>query len=402
MTPRRNRRAGVEDLWFRTIRVENGEKRVETKLHGSGMRWRARYVDHAGRERTKRFAVKPHAEAWLRNITVELETGTYVDPDRSGVLFGLVAEQWFATKQGRAPKTAAGYRSLLDTQVLPHWKAVPLKDIHFEDVQEWVTALGTSGRRRGDGGLSASRTIQAFQVLHWVIKFAIKAKRLTLDPCDGVELPGKDAPEKRFLTHDQLVALADASGHFQTMVLVLGYTGIRFGEAAALRMKNVDLAQRRIRVTRSAGYVQGLAIVEGPVKNHQNRSVAIGATLAGLLGADLEGRKPDDLVFPSRKGGYLPLGELRWAFDQAAARAGLIGLVPHELRHTAASLAIQSGANVKVIQQMLGHKTATMTLDLYGHLFADDLDSVADALDAAYSLRTQTRTAGPPALRIVR
>ena len=68
----------------------------------------------------------------------------------------------------------------------------------------------------------------------------------------------------------------------------------------------------------------------------------------------------------------------------AAARAvGLDGLHPHALRHTAASLAIASGADVKVIQQMLGHKSATMTLDLYGHLFGDRLDEVADALDAA-------------------
>ncbi|WP_397517365.1 tyrosine-type recombinase/integrase [Rhodococcus sp. BP22] len=58
-------------------------------------------------------------------------------------------------------------------------------------------------------------------------------------------------------------------------------------------------------------------------------------------------------------------------------------MIPHELRHTAASLAIQSGANVKVVQRMLGHKSATLTFDLYGHLYADDLDSVADALDRA-------------------
>jgi integrase len=62
---------------------------------------------------------------------------------------------------------------------------------------------------------------------------------------------------------------------------------------------------------------------------------------------------------------------------------GLAGLHPHALRHTAASLAIASGADVKVVQQMLGHKSATMTLDLYGHLFGDRLDEVADALDAA-------------------
>ncbi|MGK8522189.1 tyrosine-type recombinase/integrase [Nocardia asteroides] len=93
-------------------------------------------------------------------------------------------------------------------------------------------------------------------------------------------------------------------------------------------------------------------------------------------------------------GGHLPLGEFRWVFDQAVAATGLDGMVPHGLRHTAASLAISAGANIKVVQKMLGHKTATLTLDLYGHLFDDDLDPVADAMNrgaltAADSLRTE-------------
>ena len=73
----------------------------------------------------------------------------------------------------------------------------------------------------------------------------------------------------------------------------------------------------------------------------------------------------------------------RVAFDNAADVIGMPGLHPHELRHTAASLAIAAGADVKVVQKMLGHKSATMTLDQYGHLFDDRLDDVADRLDAA-------------------
>ncbi len=85
-----------------------------------------------------------------------------------------------------------------------------------------------------------------------------------------------------------------------------------------------------------------------------------------------------------RSGGALRVRVFRRAaFDRAAAAIQLEGLHPHELRHTAASLAIASGANVKVVQQMLGHKSATMTLDLYGHLFGDQLDEVAERMDAA-------------------
>lgn len=99
----------------------------------------------------------------------------------------------------------------------------------------------------------------------------------------------------------------------------------------------------------------------------------------------IAGRSPDEYLFPSRHGTVLPLGEFRWAFDKAVAAAGLGDLTPHELRHTAASLAIAAGADVKVVQRMLGHKTATLTLDLYGHLMDDNLDTVSNAMDAGYA-----------------
>jgi integrase len=95
---------------------------------------------------------------------------------------------------------------------------------------------------------------------------------------------------------------------------------------------------------------------------------------------------PDDpnvLVFPRQRGGLLPIEEYRRAFDKGCAEVGIEGLVPHGLRHTTASLAISAGANVKVVQRMLGHATAAMTLDLYGPLLDDDLFGVAEALGEA-------------------
>jgi len=74
---------------------------------------------------------------------------------------------------------------------------------------------------------------------------------------------------------------------------------------------------------------------------------------------------------------------VRWAFDKGCAAVGIEGLTPHGLRNTTASLAIQAHANVKVVQRLLGHATAAMTLDRYGHLFDDDLSRVADALGLA-------------------
>ena len=112
-------------------------------------------------------------------------------------------------------------------------------------------------------------------------------------------------------------------------------------------------------------------------------SLVVGIAARVRVG-DVASKAPDDLVFTGERGAVMRSGTFRrGALIEAAKAIGIPGFHPHELRHTAASLAIASGADVKVVQQMLGHKSATMTLDQYGHLFGDRLDVVADAMDAA-------------------
>ncbi|WP_024801222.1 site-specific integrase [Nocardia sp. BMG51109] len=402
MAGRRNPRSGVEDRWYKTVTVVDpvtgakSRQRAKSELYGKGKRWRARYVDPNGVERARAFATKVEAQKFLDgDVTTKVVTGTWVDPDRSGVLFQVVAEKWYATKKLRKPKTVGGYRSLLDTLVLPRWGEVPLRDIEFEDIQEWIVTLSESGSVRFEGrGLSASRVLQCYQVFTQVLRFAIKSKRLATNPAADVELPTMVSGERCYLTHLEVLKLAMAAGRFRPLVLTLAYTGIRFGEATALRTSDVDFTRRRIRIARSATFVRGQGTVESDTKNHTTREVPVPSVLVKELGNLLEGREPSALVFPSRKGGYLESTEFRWVFDQAVEAAGLKGVVPHGLRHTAASLAISAGGNIKVVQKMLGHKTATLTLDRYGHLFPDDLDAVAEGMDAgARTAADELRTA---------
>jgi integrase len=139
-------------------------------------------------------------------------------------------------------------------------------------------------------------------------------------------------------------------------------------------------------------------LVQGTTKNHQRRSVPIRRFLADQLAEHLVGKKPDDLVFTSPAGGVLRNTNFRPRFfDPAAERVGLAGLTPHELRHTA-GLAVQAGANVKVVQQMLGHASTAMTLDVYAGLFADN--SMRSRTVSIRPLPAQMRTrCGPEALR---
>ena len=321
---KRNRRAGVEDRWTRTIKLPDGTTQtVPSARHGTGLRWLARYVDDRGRERTKAFTRKTDAAQWLSKEVSDQITGTWTDPKLSGQTFGAMAERWTQTKATRAPKTVAGYRSLLDVVVLPRWGDVPLRDVTFDDLQEWVSGLSVSGSTRFEGqGLSASRVIQAHQVVSQVLRFAVRAKHLATNPADGIELPRKHETEQRYLSHEQLHRLAVASGRFRTLVLVLGYCGLRFGEAAGLRTSDVNLAARRIRVRRSVTNVTGTGLVEGPMKNHSACTVPVPKFLAPLIATEIEDKADDELVFPARRGGYLTVGELRWVFDPAAKAVG--------------------------------------------------------------------------------
>lgn len=392
---KRNRRAGVEDRWTKTVRQPDGTTvTVPSANDRKGSRWRARYVDDNGKEHVKTFRRKVDAQQWLEKEVSDQVTGTWTDPALGRVHFGAIARKWLLTKAHRKPKTVAGYESLLDTVVLPRWNDVALRDIAFDDLQVWISGLSVDGSVRFSGkGLSASRVRQAHQVVGAVLKFAVKSKHLAVNPADGIELPTLPETEQRYLTHEQLHRVAVASGWMRTLILVLGYCGLRFGEAAALRVEHVDVEARRINVRRSVTYVRKQGLVEGPTKNHESRSVPIPASIARLLKTEIEGLDKDGLVFESRRGGWLTLGQARYRFTKAVAAVdGVDDVGLHDLRHSCASLAIRAGANVKVLQKLMGHKTATLTLDRYGHLFPDDLDAVADALEesAADALRTAT------------
>ncbi|MFE7629004.1 site-specific integrase [Kocuria sp. NPDC057446] len=203
-----------------------------------------------------------------------------------------------------------------------------------------------------------------------------------------------------YLTHEQLNALAGASKH-PTLVLLLGYTGLRWGEAVGLRVRDVDLARRRINVERNAVEV-GSRIEVGTPKSHKKRTVPFPAFLGTLLVEHVQGKGPHDLMFPGPSGGFLRRPKLSEAvsdgedgrkrsgdghswFSAALGTAELPHMTLHDLRHTAASLVVQAGAHVKAVQRILGHASAAMTLDVYADLFDDDLDAVATALDDAAS-----------------
>ncbi|SFO16930.1 Phage integrase family protein [Geodermatophilus obscurus] len=188
--------------------------------------------------------------------------------------------------------------------------------------------------------------------------------------------------EPRFLTHDQVERLAEAAGD-DDVIRLLAYTGLHFGEMAALKVRRVDFLRRRLVIAESATEVAG-KLEFGTPKTHQQRTVPLPAAATESLARPCEGKRADDLVLTAPKGGPLRLRNWRReVFDPAVRAAGLSDVTPHDLRHTAASLAVASGATVKAVQRMLGHASAAMTLDVYSGLFDDALGDLAARMDAA-------------------
>jgi integrase len=428
-TPKRNVRAGVEDRWHRPPRrdeqiswpadqagdpvwctdskhTKTPGTMVCTLRHGQGKRWLARWVDNDGQERTKAYDRRVDAQKHVDGTTTALGSGTYADPQRSSVTFGVMAEAWLKTKEAanRAPKTVAGYRGLLDVVILPKWRDDRLRDMDHERLQTWITWLSTdpaARQRKGDHktGLSPARVIQTHQVVHQVLGYAMRSKYLAVNPADNITLPSKLQSKGLALTHEQVRQLADETANapvrqrsdtrpslasLAAMTRFLSYSGLRFGESAALRVGDVDLRRRRVMVSRSITGVRGQGRIEGDTKTHQKRNVPILTTvLYKELTQVVKGRDPSEFLFPGPDGGAMTEGWFRVRFDKAVAKLGLEGVTPHTLRHTAGSLAISEGASIVTVQTLLGHLNATTTMNVYAHQLPDDFDNLAAAMDKA-------------------
>lgn len=185
----RNRRAGVADRWTKTVRDADGTTRtVPSAEHGRGMRWRARYVDDAGREQSKGFPRKADAQAWLDNeITPKLATGTYVAPTAGKVTVAAVYASWSASQGHISPKTAATRKSAWSSRVEPQWGLVAVADVKTAAIRAWVAKLVAEGV--GVPGIE-----NAFGLLRQVLGAAVEDARIPATRARGCGCPSASMP----------------------------------------------------------------------------------------------------------------------------------------------------------------------------------------------------------------
>lgn len=366
---------------------------VESYDTEKGRRYRVRYRKPDHKQTSKRgFRTKKEAELFAASIEVSKAKGEFIDAALGKVTIGTLGNAYMRTKE--VALRASTYRSLEVSwrlRVEPRWGATPVGAVAHEGVQRWIDDL----RKQG---LATSTIMRDYGILIGILDRAVREKKIPGHSARGVELPRHKKSKRNYLTHRQVDLLAQAAGPNATMIYTLAYTGMRWGEMAGLRVRSIDLDRARVEVYESAVQIGGHFSLEAP-KNGEPRSIPLPAFLVNRLRLHMANLHPADLVFgvagdyprrPHTKKGWLA-GALRAARESDPATPTVS---PHELRHTAASLAVSAGANVKAVQRMLGHKSAAMTLDVYADLFDDDLESVATALDRARSDAIVSKT-GP-------
>lgn len=340
-------------------------------------RYRVTYRDPDHSQRTKRgFRRRKDAQDYLARMTTYISDNDYIDPNAGKTLVCQFADTWLKGKKNVVkPKYYADLECSWRVHVCNAWGNREIASIRHSEIQTWVSELA---KKR-----SATITIRAHGVLKGVLDLAVRDGSIRRNPADGCQLPRKQRKERTHLTPAQVIDLAHAAGTYQALILTLGFCGLRWGEAAALRVKHVDTQNNRLRV-RLSWVRSGKKHFEGAPKTWEVRDVPVPDQVMSAIKEQCEGKGLEDLVFTAPSGGHLREQSAKnhgW-YARALRDSGVPTLTCHDLRHTAASIAISSGANVKAVQRMLGHKNAAMTLDTYADLFDTDLDDVATSISS--------------------
>ena len=351
--------------------TSNGDVRYDVRLRGPD-----------GKERSRTFRTKKEAERYERAHFATLDAGTWVDPRAGKVTLQEWANEWRRTVVHLRPKTVRAYDSNLRNHILPPLGHHELARLRPPVLRTWLAELSTKPTRR-DRPLAPLSVLQAYRTLNRVLTAAVDDELIARNPMARVEAPRVDATPMRFLTHKEVAHLADSiDERYRPLVLLAAYGGLRAGELFALRWDNVDIDNLSVRVVEQVQHIAGKLDVSAPKTEAGRRRVPIPTLVAEELAGQRSDKSDRGLLFPAPEGGYIRDTNFRRRIWQPAVkRAGLAPLRLHDLRHTCASLAIAAGADIKVLQRMLGHSSAALTLDRYGHLMPGQAEAVAGRLD---------------------
>jgi integrase len=341
-------------------------------------RYRARYRDADGRQLSRSFDTAREAARWRTDQMAAVNRGDHVAPDDKTTVLDY-AMQW---AEGRP------HRELSRVQMrtyLNHLRDTPLgtmqlRHVRTSDVQAWV-------RSRSD--LLAPQTVRNLCTwLRAVFSAAVEDRLIAFTPFTSrVALPTLEKEEIVPLTVDQVEALSTAMPErYRMMVILQAALGLRISELLALKVSDIDWLRRTVKIERQLAK-DGRRFVP-PKTKESFRTIPLAQDVALRLSAHIKQFPPneDGVIFTTLRGGnpvrYNHYGPI--IFDAARQAAGMPETTTHDLRHHFASELLSRGVPVNVVARFMGHASAKLVLETYGHLMPNADDVTRKALDAAW------------------
>lgn len=369
----------------------NGEGTLRQRADG---RWEARlsYVDPATGKTSRLSAYGPtqaKARDAMKERRARVEAGRPVRDSRESL--EAFAGRWASTTleaSDRKESTKATYRTVIRNRIAgTPLGAARLDRLRATDVEAYMLAMR-------DAGSSPSTIRQTYAVLRSILDAAERDGHVATNPAAKVDRPRLTTKPKQALTPDELRALlaaVDVRSNIAPFILLMASTGLRRGEALALRWRDVELGKRRLHVAGTLVRVGDSLTVTAPKTERSRRTVPLTPEAVEALRA----RKADQAaekesagaawvesgyIFTTRTGGLTEPRNVLRAVQAAAKRAGLADVGTHTFRHTAASLMIGAGVPLKVVSDLLGHSSIAITADIYGHIAPEVHEGAADVL----------------------
>lgn len=371
-------------------------------IEKNGPTWRIR-DEVRGRKTTVKsgFPTKTAAKKVMTVLESEKLTGAYIEPSAGQMLLSEWASSWWRTHQVKLkPGSVVSEGARLRNHIVPLLGDYQLGDITRLVVRDWVVCLLSGaaevGAEEPEPGEEpprrplAEKTIRnAHGLLYAMMQDAVDSRLIRANPCYRTGLPKTRFREQRFLDEAEIGRLVEAMpSHWRPQVVLMLSTGLRWSEAAGLRVKNVDVLARTVRVEETRHELSGGSpLVIGPPKTaHSRRTVTFPPEVAEMLVPLVSMRHRDEHVFTMPDGGELRQRKFwKGVWLKATAAAGLDGLRIHDMRHTHASHLIADNVPLTGIQRRLGHSSISVTSDMYGHLLPVVDDNIMTATSRSLS-----------------
>ncbi|KQX72382.1 site-specific integrase [Aeromicrobium sp. Root472D3] len=348
-------------------------------------KWRARYRDDTGQERTRHFDRKVDAQFWLDQITASVITGTYADPKAGQITFAAFYGEWSA-RQVWVPGTV--YAMALAARTVPFSDKL-MRQIRRSDVETWIKSMVVAGLAPG--------TIKTRYVnVRSVFRAAVKDHVIGIDPTDNVRLPRRRRADAAMTTptpEDVGLLLVVADTQMRTFIALCAFAGLRLGEACGVQLHDVDFVRKQLKVTRQVQRAPGATVEVRAPKYGSERVVHLADGLIDLIAEHVSevGTVGAEQWLFSQGDGPVHQNSVGYWWRKTLRAAGLSGIKLHDLRHFYASGLIAAGCDVVTVQRSLGHAKVTTTLDTYAHLWptAEDRTRAAAQSIMAASLGDQ-------------